>query len=117
MFARLSAKCWFMATAAIALVFFGIGLIGLAIATLLTPHFGAASGYAMAGAILLLPPLIWACIVCISRPRRREPPPGQDLINPFSPPLPVKRRPGRRWWAKRPGRRRQPVPQPQQDQK
>src|ERR1700719_2020770 len=79
MFARLGAKL-VMAAVAIALVFFGIGLIGFAIATLLTPHFGAASGYAMAGAILFLPALIWACIVCISRPRRREPPPGQELI-------------------------------------
>jgi len=79
MFARLGAKL-VMAAVAIALVFFGIGLIGLAIATLLTPHFGAASGYAMAGAILLLPPLLGACIVCIARPRRREPPPGQELI-------------------------------------
>jgi hypothetical protein len=37
MFARLGAKAVMMAVA-IALVFFGIGLIGLAIATALTPH-------------------------------------------------------------------------------
>jgi hypothetical protein len=80
MFARLSAK-FVMAAAAIALVFFGVGLIGLAIATWLTPHFGAAGGYAIAGAILLLPPLLWAVLVCIARPARREPPQGRDLMS------------------------------------
>lgn len=82
MFARLGAKAVMM-TVAIALVFFGIGLIGLAIATALTPHLGAAGGYAVAGAILLLPPLFWALVVCIARPRRREVPPSgsRDLMS------------------------------------
>ena len=81
MFARLGAKAVLLAVA-IALVFFGIGLIGLAIATALTPHLGAAGGYAVAGAILLLPPLFWAVVVCIARPRRQPPPPGnRDLMS------------------------------------
>ncbi len=80
MLTRLTAKL-VMVAAAIALVFFGIGLIGLAIATLLTPHFGAAGGYAIAGAIMLVPPLLWAAIVCIARPPCREAPPNRDLMN------------------------------------
>lgn len=81
MFARLSAKLVFVA-AAIALVFFGIGLFGLAIAAALTPYVGAASGYAVAGAIFLLPPLLWALIASTSRPKK---PPqeggGRELMN------------------------------------
>ena len=82
MFARLSARLIF-ATVAIALVFFGIGLIGIAIATALAPRFGAAGGYAIAGAILLLPPLLWAAIVCAVQPPREAPPSsgGRDLMN------------------------------------
>jgi hypothetical protein len=81
MFARLGAKAVMMAVA-IALVFFGIGLIGVAVATLLMTHFGAAGGYAIAGAIFLLPPLLWATIVCIARPRRQAPPSGgRDLMS------------------------------------
>ena len=48
MFARLSAKAILLA-AAIALVFFGIGLIGLGIAASLEPFVGAAWAYAIAG--------------------------------------------------------------------
>jgi hypothetical protein len=68
-----------MAAAAVALVFFGIGLIGLAIATVLTPRFGAAGGYAIAGAILSGPPLLWAVIVA-ARPRRAPPAGTRDLM-------------------------------------
>jgi hypothetical protein len=82
MFARLGAKA-ILVVAGIALVFFGIGLIGLAIATALAPHFGIACGYAIAGAILSGPPLLWAVIVIASRPARRAVPPsgGRDLMN------------------------------------
>ena len=82
MFAQLSAKIIVVASA-VALVFFGIGLIGLAIATVLTPYFGTAGGYAVAGAILLCPPLLWAVIVIASRPARPVAPPGggRDLMN------------------------------------
>jgi hypothetical protein len=82
MFARLGAKI-VMATGAVALVFFGIGLIGLAIATVLTPHFGAAGGYAIAGGVLSGPPLLWAVIVVASRRARPAPPSsgGRDLMS------------------------------------
>jgi hypothetical protein len=82
MFARLSAKL-ILAAAAIALVFFGIGLIGLAIATMLMPHVGTVGGYAIAGAIFLVPPLLWAAIVCVTRPARpvAAPSGGRDLMN------------------------------------
>ena len=69
MFARISAKALLLAVA-IALVFFGVGLLGLAIATALAPRFGAAGGDAIAGAILLLPPLFWALGVMASRPAK-----------------------------------------------
>ena len=71
MFARLSAKAILLA-AAMAFAFFGIGLIGFGIAASLVPYVGAAWGNVIAGAIFLLPPLIWA-IAVISVPRRRRP--------------------------------------------
>lgn len=80
MFARIGAK-FIMVAVAVALVFFGVGLIGLAIAAQLTPHYGVACADAMAGAILLAPPLFWAIVVMIARPRRREAPPKNDLMN------------------------------------
>jgi uncharacterized membrane protein YdfJ with MMPL/SSD domain len=80
MFARLGAKLVF-ATAAIAVVFFGVGLIGLAIATALTPYIGAALGYGVAGAILLLPPLLGAVIASGRRPRKPSPEGGRELMN------------------------------------
>ncbi len=49
MFARLSAKAVLL-TVAIALAFFGVGLIGLGIAAGLEPFVGAAWGDAIAGA-------------------------------------------------------------------
>jgi hypothetical protein len=54
-----------------AMVFFGIGLIGLAIATMLTAKFGAAGGYLIAGAILLLIPILWILVMLASRPRKK----------------------------------------------
>ena len=82
MVARLSAKLVFLA-AAVALVFFGIGLLGLSIATALVPFVGAALGYAIAGAILLLPPLVWAMIAFTSRPVKpvQENGGGRELMN------------------------------------
>ncbi len=70
MFARLSAKAIVLA-AGIALVFFGVGLIGLGIATSLEPFVGAAWADAIAGALFLLPPLIWAIAVISARPPRQ----------------------------------------------
>jgi hypothetical protein len=69
MFARLSAKAVLL-TAGIALVFFGVGLIGLGIAASLEPFVGAAWGDVITGALFLLPPLIWALAIVSSRPAR-----------------------------------------------
>jgi len=54
-----------------AMVFFGIGLIGIAVATLLAAKFGNAGGYLIAGGILLLLPVIWIAILFASRPRKK----------------------------------------------
>ena len=75
MFARLGAKAVFLVMA-LALVFFGVGLLALAIAAALAPLVGVAWGDAIAGAILLLPPLFWALMVSLSRPARPQPPPA-----------------------------------------
>lgn len=84
MFARLSAKAILLGTA-LALVFFGVGLIGLAIATVISPYTGVAGGYAIAGALMLLPPLIWAFALSAAQPARpanQQPPSGaRDLMN------------------------------------
>jgi hypothetical protein len=71
MFARLSAKAVLLA-AGIALVFFGVGLIGLGIAASLEPFVGAAWANAITGALFLLPPLIWAIAIISIRPPRQE---------------------------------------------
>ncbi len=75
MFARLTAKA-VMASIAIAMAFFGIGLLGMALAAALVAALGTVGGYALAGAVLLLPPLGWAVITHMKRPRR--PPPQQN---------------------------------------
>lgn len=72
MFARLSAKAVLLA-AGVALVFFGVGLIGLGIAASLEPFVGAAWGDAITGALFLLPPLIWALAIISARPARPAP--------------------------------------------
>lgn len=78
MFARLTAKAiW--AIIAIAMAFFGIGLLGMALASALVAALGVAGAHAVAGAILLLPPLLWAVIVLASRPRKPPPQPGNEL--------------------------------------
>ena len=53
MFARLAAKALFVAAAA-ALIFFGIGLLGVALASALAASLGVTGAYAVAGAVLLL---------------------------------------------------------------
>ena len=73
MLARLTAKAIF-AAAAIAMAFFGIGLLGVALASALVATLGKPCAYAVAGAVLLVPPLFWALVKIVSRPRR--PPPG-----------------------------------------
>jgi hypothetical protein len=73
MFARLSAKA-IVLVAGVALVFFGVGLIGLGIAASLEPFVGAAWGDAITGALFLLPPLIWALAIISARPAPRPAP-------------------------------------------
>lgn len=74
MFARLTAKAILAATA-IGMAFFGICLLGAALAVALTQALGPVGGYALAGAIFLVPPMTWAVITHFSRPRR---PPQQQ---------------------------------------
>ena len=78
MFARLGAKLVLLA-AAIALVFFGIGLILVGIATALTPLVGPAWGDVIAGAIFVLPPLIWALAAMATRPKPQINPGARQL--------------------------------------
>jgi hypothetical protein len=52
----------------VALILFGVGLVELGIAAALKPHLGEAWGDVVAGAIFLLPPLIWALTVISIRP-------------------------------------------------
>jgi hypothetical protein len=70
MFARITAKA-ILAAAAIALAFFGIGLLGMALAAALVAWLGTVGGYAVAGAIFLTPPLIWAIVTHLSRPKKQ----------------------------------------------
>jgi hypothetical protein len=70
MFARLTAKA-ILAAAAIAMAFFGIGLLGMALAAGLVKALGTVGGYALAGVVFLVPPLIWAIVMHLSRPRKQ----------------------------------------------
>ena len=79
MFARLTAKVIF-AAAAIAMAFFGIGFLGMALAAALVATLGTVGGYTLASVVFLVPPLLWALIPHLFR--RRRPPqqvPNSDL--------------------------------------
>ena len=79
MLARLTAKAiW--AAAAIAMAFFGVGLLGIALAHALVAVLGVAGGYAVAGAVLLVPPAFWALVVSLSRPKKPAPPPPTNEL-------------------------------------
>ena len=78
MFARLSAKALLLAAAA-ALVFFGIGLLGIALASALVVHFGTAGAYAVSGAVMLVLALLVVGLMALFKPRRPPPPPGAFL--------------------------------------
>ena len=78
MFARLTAKAIFVAIA-IAMAFFGVGLLGMALAHAMAATLGVAGAYAAAGAALLTPPLLWAIVLRLSRPRKPLPPPQNEL--------------------------------------
>jgi len=70
MFARITAKA-ILAAAAIAMAFFGIGLLGMALAAALVAWLGTIGGYAVAGLVFLTPPLIWAIVTHLSRPKKQ----------------------------------------------
>jgi len=78
MFARLTAKA-ILAAAAIAMAFFGIGLLGMALASALAAALGTIGGYAVAGAAFLVPPLLWAIVTHLSRPRKQPAPVNNEL--------------------------------------
>ena len=78
MFARLTAKAILVATA-IAMAFFGIGLLGMALAGALASALGVVGGYAVTGAGLLAPPLLWAIITRLSQARKPPPPVDNEL--------------------------------------
>ena len=78
MFARLTAKA-VLAAIAIAMAFFGIGLLGMALASWLVRAIGPVGGYALSGAVLLVPPLLWAVVTHLSRPRK-QPAPGNNEL-------------------------------------
>ena len=79
MFARLTAKA-ILAAAAIAMAFFGIGQIGMAIAAALVAALGPIGGYALSGAVLLVPPLVWAIVTHMSRPKKPPQPANGELM-------------------------------------
>ena len=77
MFARLTAKAILVAIA-IGMAFFGVGLLGMALAGALAATLGPVGAYAVAGAVLLVPPLLWAIVLRLSRPKP-PPPAGNEL--------------------------------------
>ena len=78
MFARLTAKA-ILAAAAIAMAFFGIGLLGMALAAALVAALGTVGGYAVAGVVFLVPPLVWAIVIHLSRSRKEPAPVNNEL--------------------------------------
>jgi hypothetical protein len=74
MFARLTAKAILVAIA-IAMAFFGIGLLGMALANALAATLGPVGSFAVAGLVLLVPPLAWAIVLRLSKPAK---PPVQN---------------------------------------
>jgi hypothetical protein len=76
MFARICAKALLVAAIA-ALIFFGVGLLGMALALALGAMLGAAGAYAVAGAVLLLLALVAVGLMAL-KPRR--PPPSQPAF-------------------------------------
>lgn len=78
MFARLTAKA-VLAAIAIAMSFFGIGLLCMALATWLVKAIGPVGGYALSGAVLLVPPLVWAVVTHLARPPKQSATAGNEL--------------------------------------
>lgn len=82
MFARISARILLLVAAA-ALVFFGVGLLGLALATAMVAQLGVAAAYALTGGLMLLVVLAGFGVSAIFRPRRPPPPPPGNLASLF----------------------------------
>lgn len=80
MFARLSAKALILVAAA-ALIFFGVGLLGVALASALAAMVGIAGAYAVAGVVMLLLALAIVGLMALARPRRPPPPPPGAFIS------------------------------------
>jgi hypothetical protein len=78
MIARLGAKAVLLAVAA-GMAFFGIGLLGFALASALIAKVGVAGAYGIAGGVLLLPPFFWAIGRLLIRPRKPAPPPSSGI--------------------------------------
>src|SRR5215813_883187 len=76
MFGRLIGKAVFIAIA-LGAIFFGIGLLGFALAHSLVATFGEAVAYAIAGGVLLAVALLVLGLMALSRPRK--PPPSSEL--------------------------------------
>ena len=79
MFARIGAKFLLLAAGG-ACVFFGVGLLGLALASALTVSLGASGAYALTGGALLLPVLLWILVKNLSRPTRPAAPPPSGIL-------------------------------------
>jgi hypothetical protein len=77
MVGRLIAKAVFIAIA-LGAAFFGVGLLGFALAHVLVQALGIAAAYAVAGGLLLAVALLLLAIIVLSRPRKRDVP-GNDL--------------------------------------
>jgi hypothetical protein len=75
MLARLGAKAVLLAIG-LGMAFFGVGLLGVALATALVAQFGTSTACAIAGGVLLLPPFFWAVGKLLFHPRRPPPPSG-----------------------------------------
>ena len=76
MFGRLISKAVFIAII-LSAVFFGIGLLGFALAHALVSAVGVAAAYAIAGGALLAIALVLLAFMALSRPRK--PPPSSEL--------------------------------------
>jgi hypothetical protein len=63
------------------MAFFGIGFLGMALAAALVAALGTVGGYALAGVVFLVPPLLWALITHLFRRRRpaQQQAPTNDL--------------------------------------
>ena len=71
MIARLGAKAVLVAMA-MGMAFFGVGLLGFALASSIISLFGLAGATAIAGGVLFLPPLLWALARLAFKPKKPQ---------------------------------------------